>query len=92
MGAIRAYEEDKNSLLLVLSADHIIKDVSIFKSYKGFKNAQEGNLVTFGIIPNRPETGYGYIESLLPLDKEIIKGSRIKEFIEKPNIELAKKI
>ncbi|MDC2991015.1 mannose-1-phosphate guanylyltransferase/mannose-6-phosphate isomerase [Prochlorococcus sp. AH-736-F23] len=93
LGAIRAYEEDKNSLLLVLSADHIIKDVSIFKKVlkEGFKNAQEGNLVTFGIIPNRPETGYGYIESLLPLDKEIIKGSRIKKFIEKPNIELAKK-
>ena len=93
LGAIKAYEEDKESIVLVLSADHIIENISIFKKVlkEGFKNAQEGNLVTFGIIPNRPETGYGYIESLLPLDKEIIKGSRIKKFIEKPNIELAKK-
>ena len=77
LGAIRAFQEDENSLILVLSADHIINDVSIFKKAlkEGFKNAQEDKLVTFGIIPNRPETGYGYIESQLPLDKEIIRGS-----------------
>ena len=93
LGAIKAFEEDKNSIILVLSADHIIKNVSIFKKVlnEGFNNAQEDKLVTFGIIPNRPETGYGYIESQLPLDKEIIKGSKIQKFIEKPNIDLAKK-
>ena len=93
LGAIKAFEEDKNSIILVLSADHIIKNVSIFKKVlnEGFNNAQEDKLVTFGIIPNRPETGYGYIESQLPLDKEIIRGSKIQKFIEKPNIDLAKK-
>ena len=93
LGAIKAFEEDQNSLILVLSADHLIKDNSIFKKVLkvGFENAKKDKLVTFGIIPNRPETGYGYIESESPLNKEIIKGSKIKKFIEKPNIDLAKK-
>ena len=93
LGAIKAYEEDKESIILVLSADHIIENISIFKKVlkEGFKNAEEDKLVTFGIIPNRPETGYGYIESQLPLDKKIIRASKIKKFIEKPNLDLAKK-
>ena len=92
LGAIKAFEEDENSLILVLSADHIVNDVDIFKKVlnEGFKNAQEDKLITFGIIPNRPETGYGYIESELPLNKKIIQGSKIKKFIEKPNLDLAK--
>ena len=59
---------------------------------KGFESASENNLVTFGIIPSHPETGYGYIESEFVLDKNNIKGSRIKSFIEKPNKELAQKL
>ena len=47
---------------------------------------------TFGVIPNRPETGYGYIESESVLNKENIDGVRIKKFIEKPNKEEAKKL
>ena len=54
---------------------------------EGFKSAEEDNLVTFGILPNKPEVGYGYIESESNLDKEVIKGSKIIKFIEKPNLE-----
>ncbi len=94
LGAIKAFQDNQNSLLLVLSADHIIKDISIFKKVlkEGFKQAKENNLITFGIVPNKPETGYGYIESEVYLDIENIKASKIKKFIEKPNIETAKKL
>ena len=94
LGAIKALEEDKESLLLVLSADHIIKNRKIFeRALKiGFKFAEENNLVTFGIVPDRPETGYGYIESESILDKSSTEGSKIKKFIEKPNEHLAKEL
>ena len=73
-------------MLLILSADHIIRDLKIFsKVLNKVQSSIRNNLVTFGIIPKHPETGYGYIESEFVLDKNNIKGSRIKRFIEKPN-------
>ena len=94
LGTFKAMEEDENSILLVLSADHIIKDIDHFVKVlkEGFKSAKEDNLVTFGIIPNRPDIGYGYIESESNLDRETIKGSKIIKFIEKPNEDLANKL
>jgi mannose-1-phosphate guanylyltransferase len=53
--------------------------------------AEQNKLVTFGIIPSSPETGYGYIKSENPLDINNKKGSNILEFIEKPNLEIAQK-
>ncbi len=95
LGAIKALEEvQEDPLLLILSADHIIRDLNVFSKVlkQGCKSALENNLVTFGIVPNHPETGYGYIESEFILDKHNIKGSRIKRFIEKPDKELAQKL
>ena len=95
LGAIKALEdEQEDHLLLILSADHIIRDLNIFSKVlqKGCESALENNLVTFGIIPKYPDTGYGYIESEFVLDKNNIRGSRIKRFIEKPNEELAQKL
>ena len=92
LAAIKALEEDsEDSLLLILSADHIIKDLNLFEKVikKGCKFAQEDNLVTFGVIPTRPETGYGYIESEVVMKKNIITASKIKRFVEKPDKELA---
>ena len=94
LGAIKALEEEQEDpLLLILSADHIIRDLNIFIKVlqQGCKLALENYLVTFGIIPTHPETGYGYIESEFVLDNNI-KGSRIKRFIEKPNKKLAQKL
>jgi len=92
LGSIKALEEDKDSIILVLSADHVIKDFDIFhETLKvGFNYANRHNLVTFGIVPNKPETGFGYIESESLLDQKEIKASKIKKFIEKPNLELAR--
>ena len=95
LGAIKALKEGlEDSLLLILSADHIIKDVKKFHQVlsKGFEYAEKNNLVTFGIVPNYPETGYGYIESDTIIENLEIKISTIKKFIEKPDIELAKKL
>ncbi len=54
---------DADPVLLVLPADHVIRDVQAFQSavVSGLAAAAEGKLVTFGIVPDRPETGYGYI-------------------------------
>ena len=66
-----ALEEYIDPTLLILSADHVIKDLTKFvsKIYDGLKYDQ-GRLVTFGIIPDYPETGYGYIEAEKSLDAE----------------------
>ncbi len=93
LGAIKASELVKeDSLLLILSADHMIGDIDVFHRVlmEGFKYAERENLVTFGIVPDYAETGYGYIESEFILDTENIIGSKVKKFIEKPNKDLAK--
>ena len=83
LAALNVLKSDKpNSILLVLSADHIIDDVNEFKvaMQRGFKLAKNERLVTFGIKPSYPETGYGYIESTKELS-ETNPTSKIKQFI-----------
>ena len=48
--------------------------------------------ITFGVIPSSPETGYGYIKSEKPLNKNALEGIKISEFIEKPNLKKAKEL
>jgi len=71
-----------DALMLVLPADHLIDDQEAFstavKQAAGL--AEQGNLVTFGIVPNAPETGFGYIEA---------DGHVVKRFVEKPSCEAA---
>ena len=61
----KAISEDKDPLLLVLAADHVIKDVKAFHQAveSALPAARDGKLVTFGIVPTQPETGYGYIKA-----------------------------
>lgn len=75
--------EDEDDLILVMPADHMIADVNSFKEAisKGIEFANNGGIVTFGIIPNKPHTGYGYIE--VKEKKEIPQ--KVINFIEKPN-------
>ena len=77
--------------VLVLTSDHIIKPIENFvKDAKiAFLAASGGNLVTFGILPTEPATGYGYIQSEAHADKN--GAFQIKRFTEKPDIETAKK-
>src|SRR5689334_11459725 len=76
--------------LLVLPADHVIKDVAAFQKAvrTALPAAQQGKFVTFGIVPSAPETGYGYIQR-----GDASAGDagvhRIARFVEKPSLERA---
>ena len=91
LAALKAQEDGKDPFLLVLSSDHEIKKVKFSKLNNLDKEVEKGRLVTFGVVPNSPETGYGYIQARNNLDHISLKGSEIKNFFEKPDIELAKK-
>ncbi len=92
LGALVSLEKENDPNLLVLAADHEISNKKNFhKSIKeGFKYSQKGRLVTFGIKPTYPETGYGYIETY---EKTKLKNGNcyeIKSFSEKPDIQTAR--
>ena len=87
--ALQSLQDSEDKLLLVLSADHVIQDIDAFHQAINIatKQAQEGKLVTFGIVPTDANTVYGYIKS----SKERINGSyKVEEFIEKPDLITAK--
>ncbi|MDP2811754.1 MAG: mannose-1-phosphate guanylyltransferase/mannose-6-phosphate isomerase [Rhodocyclaceae bacterium] len=71
------------AVLLVLPSDHVIADVAAFHRavMAGLPHARAGKLVTFGIVPTRPETGYGYIRRGEPVEG----GFAIDRFVEKPD-------
>ena len=77
-------------VILVVPSDHLISDNESFvKTVKeGEKIAEKGYIVTFGIKPTYPETGYGYINVT---SESILDGVKVNKFVEKPNEELAKK-
>ncbi len=89
IAALRALAEDESAMLLVLPADHLISDTPAFLDAvsAALAQARSGRLVTFGVVPDRPETGYGYIRRGDALDA----GSfAIGEFVEKPDIDTAR--
>jgi len=79
------------SQFLVLSADHVIENISAFHEAIGIaaKKSVEGNLVTFGITPTEPNTGYGYIKKSSVINSKAseshVKVYKIEKFIEKPD-------
>jgi mannose-1-phosphate guanylyltransferase/mannose-1-phosphate guanylyltransferase/mannose-6-phosphate isomerase len=78
--------DDPDALMLVLPSDHIVTDVTAFQAAcrVALEAAVGGALVTFGIAPDRPETGYGYIRRGPALKSS--KGAfRVAEFVEKPD-------
>ena len=82
-----ASQQKEDHVLLVLPADHVIQDVHAFQAAVdvGRKAALEGKLVTFGVVPNKPETGYGYIR------RQAGSGPAfgIQQFVEKPDLATA---
>ena len=78
---------DADPVLLVLPADHVIRDVPTFQKAVrvALPAAEQGKLVTFGVVPNAPETGYGYIQRSDAGQRGIAEGvHRIARFVEKP--------
>lgn len=93
VAAMRAIQQvgDK-AIIVILAADHLIKDMPGFRATLdiAIKKATEGKLVTFGVVPTHPETGYGYIKAAEPLAGNT-QGATVAEFVEKPNLETAQK-
>ena len=83
--ALHLHETDPEGLMLVAPSDHVIPDNAAFQSAveKAATAAQDGRLVTFGISPDRPETGYGYLE--LAADPMQNGAADLKRFVEKPD-------
>jgi mannose-1-phosphate guanylyltransferase/mannose-6-phosphate isomerase len=90
-GAAMVARERPDDLVLVLAADHLVRDAPRFRATvaAGAEAARQGYIVTFGIEPTMPATGYGYIER-----GEVIAGSetcRVKRFVEKPDAATAQR-
>lgn len=81
--AFAAFASKPDDILIVTPSDHIIDKIEDYDNAinEAISKAKEGFIVTFGIIPTKPETGYGYIES---------KGDKVLSFREKPNETTAK--
>jgi mannose-1-phosphate guanylyltransferase/mannose-6-phosphate isomerase len=83
LGALQALAQDPDAILLVLPADHLIGDIPSFEAAveRALPSAMAGWLVTFGVEPDRPETGFGYIRRGDGIDAHAY---RVAEFVEKP--------
>jgi mannose-1-phosphate guanylyltransferase/mannose-6-phosphate isomerase len=86
--ALQSLKETDDAVLLVLSADHVIQDVKAFHTAIDIavKQAQNGKLAIFGIVPTDANIGYGYIK----FSKDDIDGAyKVEEFVEKPDLKTA---
>tara|TARA_B100001248_G_scaffold160487_1_gene121042 strand:- start:2392 stop:3852 length:1461 start_codon:yes stop_codon:yes gene_type:complete len=92
--ALISVSKEFDPILLILPSDHLIKNNNKFiKCIKrATKKAEDGNIITFGIKPNNPATGYGYIKSKDSFYEDSFESSKIEAFIEKPEYELAEKL
>lgn len=89
VAALSVLASDPDAVLLVLPADHLIADPAGFHDAvrEAAAHAEKGHLVTFGIVPTAPETGYGYIRQGAALDGSSARA--IDRFVEKPDLATA---
>ncbi|MBQ0789214.1 MAG: mannose-1-phosphate guanylyltransferase/mannose-6-phosphate isomerase [Cycloclasticus sp.] len=87
--ALAALAVDPDEILLILPADHVIENIAVFHSVveQALCEAEKDHLVTFGIVPSGPETGYGYIQA----QKEVSEATsyKVNRFVEKPDLATA---
>ena len=83
LAALQAAESNPAAILRLMPADHVIRDVEAFRTAveQGVAAAESGQLVTFGIVPTAPETGYGYIRA----DADAGGVVPVQQFVEKPD-------
>ena len=89
--ALFEYQKNPDAILVIAPSDHVINDVNAFQLAieEAYKVSLDGQLVTFGIKPTHPETGYGYLE----LSKiSTTQAVPLKAFVEKPDLTNAKKM
>ncbi|MBV9866463.1 MAG: mannose-1-phosphate guanylyltransferase/mannose-6-phosphate isomerase [Abitibacteriaceae bacterium] len=102
--ALHLLNQEDDALMLVLPADHVIRDIAAYHAaiQKARRLAHDGYLVTFGIVPDAPETGYGYIQRGQPLEENSsdtvdetqisgLTGYKVERFVEKPDSATAQK-
>ena len=89
LAAIQAGRDGGDAVLLIMPADHVITDVAAFHCaiQAGLPQAISGSMVTFGVVPSRPETGYGYIQVGDALPNSTAR--ELQAFVEKPALEIA---
>jgi mannose-1-phosphate guanylyltransferase/mannose-1-phosphate guanylyltransferase/mannose-6-phosphate isomerase len=82
--AVAALALPRDAIMLVMPSDHVIQDVAAFRAAIAVATplAEQGWLITFGITPDGPETGYGYIKRGEPLSDGV---ARVESFVEKPD-------
>ena len=85
LAALKALADGDDPLLLVLAADHVIQNTDAFLTSieHAIVEAEKGSLVTFGIVPLKPETGYGYIRRGVQVSDNAYK---VNAFVEKPDL------
>ena len=89
VAALHAQAAGDDPILLVLPSDHVIADIAGFQAavQRVVPHAEAGRLITFGIVPIAPESGYGYIKAGAPLDDSGI--GVVERFVEKPDVATA---
>ncbi len=89
LAAVVLHEIDPDAVMTVLTADHVIGNLDEFHELlgRGYELAMEGRLVTLGIKPEYPSTGYGYIKTGRELSGD--RDYLVEEFVEKPTLEIA---
>jgi len=89
--SVTAHVADEPVLMLVLPADHVIRNVGVFHACidEAKRHARSGALVTFGIRPSFAETGYGYIQRGAPVNESSQAAFKVRRFIEKPELKVA---
>jgi len=97
VAALNTTAAGADPVLLVLPADHFIRDLDLFHQNltAGAELAEQGYLITFGIVPTSPETGYGYIKKGNPIGSDnslttVIEATDIEKFVEKPDLPTAR--
>ena len=89
LAAYCAQQRDPQAIMLVLPADHVMHDQAAFAQAiaTAMRCAEQDFMVTFGVTPTRPETGYGYIQAGAAMFQE--QAYRVAKFVEKPALEVA---
>ncbi len=91
VAALMTAEEDPQGVIVLLPSDHVVGDAKAFADAVAVAAgaAREGHIVTFGMAPSAPETGYGYVHRGAHLEK--LDGAyRVQRFVEKPDADTAK--
>lgn len=89
VAALLVAREAPDAILMLLAADHFIADVAAFHAAvaKAAAEAADGQIVTFGIVPDAPETGYGYIQ--MAREMSVHGAHKVAQFVEKPDRDTA---